>query len=34
MERGRGIYLFDRDAYGGDDRIEYIRRELAPLSEG
>ena len=22
------------DAYGGDERIEYIRRELAPLSEG
>ena len=25
---------FAGDAYGGDDRIEYIRRELAPLSEG
>ena len=25
---------FAGDAYGGDDRVEYIRRELAPLSEG
>ena len=24
---------FAGDAYAGDDRIEYIRRELAPLSE-
>ena len=25
---------FAGDAYGGDERVEYIRRELAPLSEG
>ena len=33
QQRVARVY-FAGDAYAGDDRIEFIRRELAPLSEG
>ena len=34
MQQRVATIYFAGDAYGGDERIEYIRRELAPLSEG